>query len=60
MTAEQFLCKTIRETMGRREQELREPAARFCQSIEKKIESSTVEDFLAADVYQNEVGYAKS
>ena len=39
--------------MGRREQELREPAARFCQPIEKKneIESSTGEDFSAADVY---------
>ena len=37
VTAEQFLCKTSRETIGRREQELREPAARFCESIEKKI-----------------------
>ena len=50
--------------MGRREQGLRESAARFCQSIEqieiKKIESSTEKDFLAADVYQNGVRYAKS
>ena len=43
VTAEQFLCIFyflcifIRETIGRREQELREPAARFCQSIEKKF-----------------------
>ena len=50
--------------MGRWEGELREPAARFCQSIEqieiKKLFSSTGKDFLAADVYQNGIRYAKS